>query len=263
MKPRILSLSVAALALVGFLSLPGVSLAQHGHGGSHGGGGHGGAVHGGSGWHGGTAWHGSTTWHGAGAHPYYGYRNYSGRYYGGYYANRGYYYPYRYGYYPYNYGYRGWGYPYYPLLGLAYGLASSVGYGGYYAPYYNSYDYAPTYYDYAPTYGAPYSYAPAYPDSSYVSQAQYAPPAAAEATVRVHVQSDAEVLFDNHLTQQTGPERVFSTPPLDPSKTFTYDVTARWTENGRDREVTRQVTVVPGRTVDVDFTSKTPVNTVR
>jgi uncharacterized protein (TIGR03000 family) len=77
--------------------------------------------------------------------------------------------------------------------------------------------------------------------------------------VHVRVPPAAQVLFDNAPTQQKGPDRVFVTPPLDGSRGGSYQVTARWTQNGAPINVTRMVPVMPGRTVDVDFTSA-PVN---
>ena len=218
MRPRSFFLGFAALALLGFLSLPAISLAQHG-------GGHGGGGHGGGGWHGGG---------------YYGGSRYNG--FPGYYRG-------------YGYGYRS----YYPFLGLGWGYPFyGWGYGSSYPYYGSSYgSYYPSYDDYS---YAPSTYAPTYVDQYYTSQPLTT--TAEEAIVRVHVRPAAQVLFNDTPTQQTGTDRVFTTPPLDPSKQYTYNVTARWTENGRPVTASRTIAVIPGRTVDVDMTTPMP-NAVR
>lgn len=37
------------------------------------------------------------------------------------------------------------------------------------------------------------------------------------------------------------------------AKGYTYDVTARWTQNGKEQHATQTVRVVPGETTDVNF----------
>jgi uncharacterized protein (TIGR03000 family) len=46
--------------------------------------------------------------------------------------------------------------------------------------------------------------------------------------------------------------RQFYSPPLAPGR-YSYEVRARWTENGREVNQTQQVQVTPGARVEVDF----------
>ena len=50
-------------------------------------------------------------------------------------------------------------------------------------------------------------------------------------------------------------------PPLDPDKTYTYSVQAKWMENGKPMDQTRTVTVTPNQTAMVDFGTLTLVIT--
>jgi uncharacterized protein (TIGR03000 family) len=166
------------------------------------------------------------------------------------------------------YGYRHYGYyrPYYGY-GLGLGLGSywpyyGTGYGSY--PY-SSYDYGD--YPYA-AYNSGYynpgtdlgSYTPstsattdAYMDSS-VQQ----PPQDNSAHLRIDVPADAKVWFNDQLTQQTGTEREFVSPPLTPGKNYSYDVVACWTENGKSVEVKRTLHVRANMWADVDLTKPEP-----
>jgi len=137
----------------------------------------------------------------------------------------------------------GWG------IGIGYG-----GWGGYgYPGYYGGYGYR-SYYDYPDYYASP----------SYVTpSAYYAPPSATEeqeatndnrAFVQVRVSANAEVWFEGDRTSQTGAMRSFISPPLQPGKTFTYDIRARWMDpSGKPVDQTRQVKVQAGRRSMVDF----------
>lgn len=79
------------------------------------------------------------------------------------------------------------------------------------------------------------------------------------AMIDVHVPSNAQVMFDGSPTQQQGPERRFMTPPLDPNSQYTYEVTAKWTDqNGQERRESRTVRLTPGQTSQVNF--MTPQN---
>jgi uncharacterized protein (TIGR03000 family) len=52
-----------------------------------------------------------------------------------------------------------------------------------------------------------------------------------------------------------GPDRLFRSPSLEPGKTYRYDVTARWTENGKPVEVTRAVNVQAGQRAVLDLSA--------
>ena len=66
--------------------------------------------------------------------------------------------------------------------------------------------------------------------------------------------ADAEVWLDKHLMTSEGSQRAFKSPPLEPGKTYSYEVVARWTENGQAKAESRQVEGSAGQTIAVDFT---------
>ena len=149
---------------------------------------------------------------------------------GGYYGGYG-----GYGYYPYGGFGRGlWGgYPYY-----------GRSYGGYYDsyPYYNDYS-APSYG--VPSYSAPMANAPApLPDNA--------------ALIDVRVPGNAEVWIDDQKTNQTGSMREFVTPALNPGQEYSYDIRARWTENGQPVERDRKVTFHAGDRLAVNLMAAQP-----
>jgi uncharacterized protein (TIGR03000 family) len=79
------------------------------------------------------------------------------------------------------------------------------------------------------------------------------------ALVDVRVPADAEVLFEGDKTSQTGSNRAFLSPALEPGRTFTYDIRARWTgADGKPVEQTRQAKVQAGRRTLVDFLDGSP-----
>jgi uncharacterized protein (TIGR03000 family) len=148
-------------------------------------------------------------------------------------------------------GYGGWG------GGWGYG---GLGYGGYGWGYPG---YGGGYYDggyYAPTYGTvPYYYGDSYmpsmasvpqtsgnqsfypPDANYGG---YSQPTNNTAAIDMKVPANAKVWFNGKETSQTGPNRHFVTPPLEPGKTFSYEVKASWTgSDGQPVTRTRDVQV--------------------
>jgi len=181
---------------------------------------------------------------------------------GGFSAGIGYGQPYGYG--GYGYGYPGYGYGGYGLgyggyRGLGYGYGGyGLGYGGYSYP--SNYGYAnysyPSYYGGDYSYGTP-SFAAYNPSTTgyqsfYPSDTAQAP--ADRAVITVTVQQDAQVWFDGAETQQRGPMRVFQTPALEPGRTYTYQVRARWTgANGKEMDLTRPLQVQAGKTATLDF----------
>jgi len=154
------------------------------------------------------------------------------------------------------------------LGGYGYSPYYHSGYG--YSPYYHSgYGSSPYYYSepsYYGTYSQPsYYYDPAYSatqpavrtmPSAYATTEEQEDSArlANTATIRVHVPVNAELWFEDSKTAQTGADRAFVSPPLEPNRTFTYTLRAKWRDgNGRDMDETRQVRVQAGRTAMVDF----------
>jgi uncharacterized protein (TIGR03000 family) len=75
------------------------------------------------------------------------------------------------------------------------------------------------------------------------------------AEVVLIVPEDAEVWFDGEKTRQTGSHRTFWSPVLAPGKTYSYEVKARWLENGEPVEQTRTIDVSANRISCVDFTN--------
>jgi uncharacterized protein (TIGR03000 family) len=71
--------------------------------------------------------------------------------------------------------------------------------------------------------------------------------------IEVQVPADAELWFDDEKTNQTGPVRTFSTPPLPGGNEYHYAVRARWAENGRAVEQVQMVTVHGGQRVRASF----------
>jgi uncharacterized protein (TIGR03000 family) len=172
------------------------------------------------------------------------------------------YYPsyYSYGYSPYNWGYAyspssywygsNWSYPSYSWGGYSYPSYSY--WGGYSSPSYYSGDYyssPSTTYSYpAPSYGSP-SY-------SYGAMAREERANTAQVDVRVP-DPNAEIWIEGSKTQQRGTLRLFESPPLNPDKNYTYDIRARWTENGREVERTKTVPVRANERANVDFSADT------
>jgi uncharacterized protein (TIGR03000 family) len=244
------------LAGAAVLVTPGSGQAQHHGGGGHGGGsahgggggGHGGGFHSGGFNHGGFN-HGGFShgdFHHDGFHHNGFHHNgfhHDGFHHDGFHHGGGLWsYPRYYGYYgasPYNYGY----YPYY---------------GG--SDYYPSYRYS-DYYPY--TYGSDWS-SPAY-DSGYYGSYGYATPsypdsyspAAAQpdtsARITLNVPEDAEIWFAGSKMMSPGSVREYQSPPLTPGIRYTYEVRARWNENGHEVTQTQQVEVTAEARANVYF----------
>jgi len=161
---------------------------------------------------------------------------YRGGYGGGYGGYRGYGYG---GYRGYGYGgYGGWGYGGYG--GWGYPYAGGV---GYYYPDYAGYSYPP--------YSAGYSPAPTVYQSFYA--AQPAAPAPNTVLIDVNVPAEATVWIDGNPTTQTGANREYVTPALTPGQNYSYQVKARWMDNGQPVEKTQKVTFQAGNQVQLNF----------
>jgi len=230
--------TVAALAV--WATAAGTANAQRRGGGGHGGvvyhGGGGGVYHGGSG----------------------GYHNGYGGGYGGYH----------------NGGYGGYGY--YPHSGFSIGIFSGgygyggSGYGGYGYGGYGGSGYYPSSYGYSTYYPStvysndyvPNVYVPSdatttqsgyYVPSTAPSTAPSAAPTDNRARIHVRLPADAALWVDGDATQQTGAERDFTTPPLDPTSTYTYTLKARWMQGNEPVERTMKVDVRANQTTPADF----------
>ncbi len=160
------------------------------------------------------------------------------------------------GYSPYYGGYS----PYYQNSWGWYGPAYR--YGGYYStPVYGSYYTMPTY----STYYQPSAYTVApmsrgdsvMTTSSGVTTTQsFYPPTSGgnqAAILNIHVPDVAEIWFEGEKTNQTGADRVFRSPPLAEGQNYSYDVKARWMEDGKPVEKTRTVRIKAGEQVRINF----------
>jgi uncharacterized protein (TIGR03000 family) len=83
----------------------------------------------------------------------------------------------------------------------------------------------------------PQSYQALYPPQGY-GQAQVSDPNAASFVVRVP-DPNAEIWFQNYKTQQRGMVREYESPALNPGTTYTFQMRARWMQNGRPVEKPR------------------------
>jgi uncharacterized protein (TIGR03000 family) len=74
-------------------------------------------------------------------------------------------------------------------------------------------------------------------------------------------EGDAQLLIDGVPTRQTGKSRRFVSPPLEPSRTFTYALTAKWEPNNYTTVIrTRAARVQAGQQVEVDLRQPDPKN---
>jgi uncharacterized protein (TIGR03000 family) len=182
--------------------------------------------------------------------------------YGGpYYYGRSYYYPYYGGtvYYP-SYYYGSWYYPA-PAYGRTYYYS--------YPSYYYSYPSYPTWYGStywsSPYYGGvyyttPMSYSTTATARSAVApasyQSYYSGPAVDSDKVRLRVYvptQNARLTIEGQPTQQTGTERTFVSPSLNPGE-YTYTLRASWRDGDREVSREKQVQVRPGQETVVQFT---------
>jgi uncharacterized protein (TIGR03000 family) len=99
------------------------------------------------------------------------------------------------------------------------------------------------------TSGTPYSgtYGAYNPSVSVVT------PSEKRAHITLSVPEGAQVWFEGGKTKSTGAVRQFQSPPLTPGEKYTYEIRARWTENGREVTQTQQVGVSAGANVRVAF----------
>jgi uncharacterized protein (TIGR03000 family) len=244
-------------------------------GGGHGGGGHGGGAGHVAGFHGGYGYgHGGYGYgHGFYGRPY-GYYGYPYGYYGGFGVGIGFGYGYGFGS-PFVYGYGG-----FPYYGLGYPGGGYYG-GSYYTlgggyPFYTTAPFPgggyPTYF--------PYSAGPPDPAAGNAGQmlsgglpalqppdavaagpggsAAPAPLTAAdtEAALVVRVPASATVWVNGAKTSQSGPRREFVSSNMNPGRSYTYLVRARWVEpSGLVEDHDRAITVRAGERRALEFGS--------
>jgi uncharacterized protein (TIGR03000 family) len=90
--------------------------------------------------------------------------------------------------------------------------------------------------------------------------AQQAPAQQAQpATLTVRLPADARLTVEGQVTKQTGAERRFVSPPLEPGQKFSYTLSAFWEPNNYTKITrTRKVSVQAGKEVEVDLTKADP-----
>jgi len=100
---------------------------------------------------------------------------------------------------------------------------------------------------------------PALPASGQtISSVSLYPPAASanegtSAVIHIAVPAQAEIWFDDWKTTQSGTNRQFVSPPLTSGRDYSYDVMARWTEQGKAVTQNRRITVRAGQVANVSF----------
>jgi len=140
-------------------------------------------------------------------------------------------------------------------LGIYPGFYGLGGYG-YYGDggYYGADGYAPQGYGVAqPGYQSFYP-ADAGNNQAYAEPPQAPDPNAAGFMVRVP-DPNAEVWFQDHKTQQQGTVRFYESAALNPNQSYTFHLRAKWTQNGRVVDQSRDVQVRPGHGVTVNFSA--------
>jgi uncharacterized protein (TIGR03000 family) len=71
--------------------------------------------------------------------------------------------------------------------------------------------------------------------------------------INVRVPVTAEIWLDGEKTTQTGERRQYVSPPLNAGQVYTYEVRAKWTENGQPVDQTRKVRFQAGASVTLNF----------
>jgi uncharacterized protein (TIGR03000 family) len=75
-----------------------------------------------------------------------------------------------------------------------------------------------------------------------------------QALLEVRAPANAELTIGGQGTMQKGPTRLFVSPPIEPGLTYTYEVTAKWMDNGKPVTRTKTVEIRAGQTARVDLT---------
>ncbi len=76
--------------------------------------------------------------------------------------------------------------------------------------------------------------------------------------ITVRVPANAEILIDGNKMTQQGTLRQFVSPTLERGSTYSYEVQAKWTENGQEVNRTQKVEFQPGQQRSVDFLMPAP-----
>jgi uncharacterized protein (TIGR03000 family) len=74
--------------------------------------------------------------------------------------------------------------------------------------------------------------------------------------ITVHVPAGARLWFDSHETAQTGTQRVFISPPVEPGRDFAYEVRVQWRDGEKLIDRTRRLAVRAGDQIGLDSTGR-------
>jgi uncharacterized protein (TIGR03000 family) len=106
-----------------------------------------------------------------------------------------------------------------------------------------------------PSYSAPVYYAPVTPVAPGVENYRaYYPTVAAPVTINVQIPANATIFFQGARTQQSGMNRWFESPVINPGFNYSYEVVATWRENDREVNHRRVIPVQPGDLLEIRFT---------
>lgn len=83
------------------------------------------------------------------------------------------------------------------------------------------------------------------------------------AHVEIKVPANAELWFDGNKMSQTGTERRFMTPPLELNHAYSYDVQAKWTENGKEVSKSQKLVVRGGQQASMSFLPTAKIEEVK
>ena len=78
--------------------------------------------------------------------------------------------------------------------------------------------------------------------------------------ITVNVPNDAQIWFEGSKTSQTGTSRQFISPALKSGRSYTYTLRVRRSENGRDVDETRKLSVRAGENVILTFGASAQTN---
>ena len=78
--------------------------------------------------------------------------------------------------------------------------------------------------------------------------------------LKVRLPADAELRIEGKRMTTAGASRQFLSPTLDPNKEYTYELQAKWMENGKEVSRTRTKTFKPGQELEFNFLSRMPTD---
>lgn len=149
----------------------------------------------------------------------------------------------------------GWGGCYGGGYRVGWGGGWGGGYGGYVlggaSPWVGGYAYAPM----MSGYGTPLVMGSPALGNAGMTQSFFFDPnnanQANEATIIVHLPAEATLTIDGQPTQSKSGTRTFTSPPLEPGKTYSYTLRAEMNRDGRLQNVKKTIDVQAGRPTEV------------